>query len=80
MEDGLHLLRQRKGKRRRIETAEQLFHKRSIRLVKGKIMTKPYLIPADDIKENPFEERHYYKIYHHKTQFRKNNFFPEEES
>ena len=27
-------------------------------------MTKPYLIPADDIRENPFEERHYYKIYH----------------
>ena len=26
-------------------------------------MQKPYLIPADDIKENPFEERHYYKIY-----------------
>ena len=26
-------------------------------------MGKAYLIPADDIKENPFEERHYYKIY-----------------
>ena len=27
-------------------------------------MAKPYLIPADHIRENPFEERHYYKIYH----------------
>ena len=27
-------------------------------------MEKPYLIPADDIPGNPFEERHYYKIYH----------------
>ena len=26
-------------------------------------MGKAYLIPADDIKGNPFEERHYYKIY-----------------
>ena len=26
-------------------------------------MGKAYLIPSDDIKENPFEERHYYKIY-----------------
>ena len=25
---------------------------------------KPYLIPANDVKGNPFEERHYYKIYH----------------
>ena len=25
---------------------------------------KPYLIPANDAKGNPFEERHYYKIYH----------------
>jgi hypothetical protein len=25
---------------------------------------KPYLIPADDIPGNPFEQRHYYKIYH----------------
>ena len=27
-------------------------------------MIKPYLMPADYIRENPFEERHYYKIYH----------------
>ena len=27
-------------------------------------MGKPYLIPADDVQGNPFEERHYYKIYH----------------
>ena len=26
-------------------------------------MGKPYLIPADDIRENPFDEKHYYKIY-----------------
>jgi hypothetical protein len=26
-------------------------------------MGKPYLIPADDIKENPFEEQKYYKVY-----------------
>ena len=26
-------------------------------------MGKPYLILADDIRENPFDEKHYYKIY-----------------
>ena len=26
-------------------------------------MGKAYLIPADDIKENPFEESLYFKIY-----------------
>ena len=27
-------------------------------------MTRPYLIPADDVRFNPFAERHFYKIYH----------------
>ena len=27
-------------------------------------MEKPKLIPADYLRDNPFAERHYYKIYH----------------
>ena len=27
-------------------------------------MAKPYLIPADYLRDNPFAEKHMYKIYH----------------
>ena len=27
-------------------------------------MAKAYLIPADYLRDNPFAEKHYYKIYH----------------